>query len=570
MVDVEQVLESDAPSSLIDQLGDALLELNAHNDTSEDQVQWEEIEEHFRNLETTLRKNFEELEAKEKKFAEQEAETCASLAEREAAVIAKEQDLLDRMQELKDAAVAAIFEARVIHQPTTSKPVDDGDNKNSKVSSSLGDTNSSEEDFPHKTGDNAEGMASEVKPRPALMKFCEQMDAKGLLNYATENYKKLNVIREELSVALESAGEPARLVLDSLEGFYPLDETNQPEGKKDAALQGMRRSCLMFMEAMTALLEKVDPGADHLLNPDTKQQAKAIADEWKPKLASAGTDAANGISLEAEAFLQLLATFRITSEFDEDELCKFVLAVTHRRQTPELCRSLGLTHKMPGLVESMVSGGKQIDAVRFIHVFQLTESYPLVPLLKTYLKDLRRNSQGDNTGDGTGAQDDVNAKELAALKAVIRCVQEFKLEADYPLDPLQKRVHQLERSKADKKRSNESKRQQQKKQKISGRWRGYRGPGVAATSAPAAARHGQPVFGDRAGYGGILERYAQRPLAYDYQVPSQAAYVPQANDQRLYYYPQDDRVKPAPYNATPSNYGGYAGSGMQSQHQPYM
>lgn len=249
----------------------------------------------------------------------------------------------------------------------------------------------------------------------------------------------------------------------------------------------------------------------------------------------------------------------------------------------------------------MVSSGKQIDAVRFIHVFQLTESYPLVPLLKTYLKDLRRNSQGDNTGDGTGVQvyfsqpqtrtisvkknfsddflfcfcfnkmqDDVNAKELAALKAVIRCVQEFKLEADYPLDPLQKRVHQLERSKADKKRSNESKRQQQKKQKISGRWRGYRGPGVAATSAPAAARHGQPVFGDRAGYGGILERYAQRPLTYDYQVPSQPAYVPQANDQRLYYYPQDDRVKPAPYNATPSNYGGYAGSGMQSQRQPYM
>ncbi|KAM2205644.1 hypothetical protein ACFX1S_025110 [Malus domestica] len=95
MVDVKQVLERDAPSSLIDQLGDALLELNAHNDTSEDQVQWEEIEEHFRNLERTLSKNFEELEAKEKKFAEQEAKTCASLAEREAAVIAKEQDLLD-------------------------------------------------------------------------------------------------------------------------------------------------------------------------------------------------------------------------------------------------------------------------------------------------------------------------------------------------------------------------------------------------------------------------------------------------------------------------------------------
>lgn len=573
MVDAEQVVEGDASSCLIDQLGKALLELNAHKDTSEGRVQWTEIEEYFRNLETTLKKRFEELEVKEKKFEEQEAETCALLMEREEAVTAKEQDLLDRVQELKDAAVAAIAEAQAIHQPTTSEPVEDGDNKNSKVSSSLGDTNSPEEEFPHKTVDNAEGMALEVKPRPELTQFCEQMDAKGLLSYATENLKKLSVIREELSLALESAGEPARLVLDSLEGFYPPDETNQPEGKKDAALQGMRRSCLMFMEAMATLLAKADPGADHLLNPETKQQAKAIADEWKPKLASAGIDAANGNSLEAEAFLQLLATFSIASEFDEEELCKLVLAVAHRRQTPELCRSLGLTHKMPGLVESMVRSGKQIDAVRFIHVFQLTESYPLVPLLKTYLKDLRRNSQGDNTGDATGAQDDVNAKELTALKAVIRCVQEYKLEEDYPLDPLHKRVVQLERSKADKKRTGEfGKRQPVKKQKGSGRWRGYRGPGAPAAPAPAAGRHVQPVFGERAAYAGISERYALAgPRAYDYQVPSQPAYASQANDQRLYYYPsQDDRVPPASYNATPPNYGSYTGSGLPSQHQPYM
>lgn len=349
MVDAEQVVASDTSPSLIDQLGKALLELNAHNDTSEERVQWTEIEEHFHNLEMTLKKKSEELEAKEKKFEEQEAETCSLLVEREATVTAKEQDLLDRVQELKDAAVAAIAGARDIHQPKNSEPMDGGDNKDSKVSNSLGDTNSSQEDFPTKTGDNAKGMASDVKPRPELRQFCEQMDAKGLLNYISENHKKLNVARQELTIALESASEPAQLVLDSLEGFYPLDETNQPEGKRDPALRGKRRSCLKLMEALTTLVTKADPGADHLLNPETKQQAKAIADEWRPKLFNGGIDAANGISLEAEAFLQLLVTFRIASEFDEEELCKLVLAaVAHRRQTPELCRSLGLTHKMPG------------------------------------------------------------------------------------------------------------------------------------------------------------------------------------------------------------------------------
>lgn len=159
-------------------------------------------------------------------------------------------------------------------------------------------------------------------------------------------------------------------------------------------------------------------------------------------------------------------------------------------------------------------------------------------------------------------QDDVNAQELAALKAVIRCVEEYKLETDYPLDPLQKRVAQLERSQADKKKKGGEygKRQQTKKQKANGRFRGYhRAPGFS----PVTARQGPPFYGERAVHAGIPERYPHvDPHAYDYRVPSQAAYAQQANDQRLYYYPQDGRITPTSYNAAPPNYGSYTGSGL--------
>ncbi|KAI7998568.1 FRIGIDA-like protein 3 [Camellia lanceoleosa] len=243
-------------------------------------------------------------------------------------------------------------------------------------------------------------------------------------------------ISAELSVALESATEPGHLILASLEGFYPPDDTTQEGDKKDAAHQGMRRSSLMFVEAMAALMARADQGADHLLNPEIKQQAKAIADQWKPKLAGMGINAAtNGKSLEAEAFLQLLGTFRILSELDEDELCKLVLAVAHQRRAPELCRSLGLTHKVPVVIEALVNCGKQIDAVHFIHAFQLTESFPPVPLLKTYLKDLRNSQRKPGSfGNAAGA---LNSQHL---RAVIGCVEQYNLETDCPLAPLQKRV----------------------------------------------------------------------------------------------------------------------------------
>ncbi|TYI05671.1 hypothetical protein ES332_A10G105500v1 [Gossypium tomentosum] len=397
MAGIEQCEANDSASSLIEQLYKAVHELEAFKDASENKVHWTEIEQYFCNLEVTLKKKSEELVAKEKEYEVKEAETLALILEKEAVVATKEQDYLDRVQGLKDAAVAAIAEARANFRPTTAESLDTAEN---------GDT-------------------------------------------------------------------------------------------------------------------------------------------------------------------KLLATFRIASEFDEEQLCKLVFVVAHRRQAPELCRSIGLTPKMPGLVELLINSGRQVDAVRFIHTFQLTERFPPVPLLKMYLKDLRRNSQGKggNSRGAAGSQDDINARELAALKAVIRCVQDYGLEADYSLDPLQKRLAQLEKAKADnKKRGGDSgKHHPRKKSRPNGGFRGYRGP---------PGRQAPPVYNQRAAFTGMPERYTHAgPNPYNYQIPNQPAYVPQANDQRLYYYSQDDKVATSSYNAAAtSNYGSYSGSGLQPSHsqQPFL
>ncbi|KAJ1403220.1 Frigida-like [Sesbania bispinosa] len=552
MGDMEQGSENNT-ESMIEQLAQAFRELEARNGASENKIQWIEIKQHFHDLETVLNKKLEDLEAKEREYEDKQLEANKLLEERKAAVALKEQDLLDRLQELKDAAVASIVEAHANQQTTTLESVYDGENKDNKVSSSLGDTNSPEEDFPHKSGEKSQGVAVEVRPHPEVTHFCEQMDAKGLLNYIAENKKIVSVIREEISVALERATDPACLVLDSLEGFYPTNETTQLKDKTGAAaLQGMRKSCIIIFEAMATLLARADPGADHFLNPETKQQAKAIADEWRPKLASADIDAANGHSLEAEAFLQLLSTFRIASEFNEEELCKLVLAVAQLRKAPELCRSIGLIHKVPAVVDSLINNGKLIAAVHFIQAFQLQESFPPVPLLKLYLKNRRRNSQvkTGNVRDIASAKNDANTQELAALKTVIKCIEEYKLESDYPLDTLQKRVYQLEKSKADKKRSGDfNKRQQSKRPRPNERHFSLRSSGGSAASTVVMGRQVPPV---RAAYAGATDRYPHAgALTYDYQVPGQAIFTP-------------------PANIPPSNYGRYISSSMQSSHRPYM
>ena len=89
-------------------------------------------------------------------------------------------------------------------------------------------------------------------------------------------------------------------------------------------------------------------------------------------------------------------------------------------------------------------------------------------------------------------QIDVNDRELIALKAVIKCIEDHKLDDKYPLDPLQKRATQLEKAKADKKRVTEATKPQPKRPRANGV--GY-GPRVTN------------ILSDKTSYARVADRY---------------------------------------------------------------
>ncbi|URE07865.1 Frigida-like protein [Musa troglodytarum] len=556
MEDTETVYSGiESAGMMLEQLGKAFADLESHKESSaQSKIKWDEINEHFQSLERLLKDKLEEVKVKEKAFEEKHSEAQALIAEKEAAVSAKEHASLARLQDLRDSAVSAIAEARQKYKVASPEPIDVRGSKEKKVSTSPNDINAPNPASEEKNPDNA---SCEVRPR--LKQLCQQMDAKGLLKFILEKKRNLGSLREELSLALKYATEPARLVLESLEGFYPLDQSNSP-GNEDNTLQGLRRSCLLVMESAAPLLGSTEQGVNPL-SSEIKQQAKEIADKWRPKLAGLNLDASNGYSLEAQAFLQLLATFSIAPEFDEDELCKLVIAVSRRRQAPEFCRSLGLTHKTPGLIEDLVSKGRQIDAVHFAHAFQLTDQFPPVPLLKAYLRDLKDAKETNEDMSTAAVQKDSASDELGAIRAVIKCIEEYKLQEEYPLDPLQKQVAQLEKAKADKKRGGDTAKFQPKRSRASG---GY----VPRRHAVNNWQRPPSAFDHRASYAGGAERYAYNvPPVYE-APPVHAAYGQQAHPQRAYHYP-DERGPSVPYGGATSNYGSYTNTTLHSASNNY-
>lgn len=338
MESVAALMES--TSSKIQQLQRAFAELQSQSAVTMN-LKWQQLEDHFHGLEQSLKKKFDELKQQEMEFEETVAKSEAMLEQREAAVAAKELTSLERLQEKRNAALAMIFGKSKLTLPIPAiNPMDKAlSNLGVKLPIPVPEVNA-----------HLQLYDSSIKPHAQLVTLCEKMNVKGLHKFISDNRKNMTAIREEIPSALKRASHPYVLVLDSLEDFYAGDNLVL-DGKKDGDLLGVRRTCLMLMESLGQMQTSAVTGfasEGDMLTTDIKERAKKIAVEWKSKLESLDIDASNGNCLEAHAFLQLLATFGISTEYSVEDLCKLLPSVSRRRQTPELCRLLGLSSKMPG------------------------------------------------------------------------------------------------------------------------------------------------------------------------------------------------------------------------------
>ncbi|XP_021733466.1 FRIGIDA-like protein 3 [Chenopodium quinoa] len=553
----------DSATSKIQQLQKAFAELESHRAVSLN-LKWKELEAHFHGLEKSLKRRFHELEDQEKEYENKTVEAQEILEKRKAAVVAKEQASLERLQEKRDAAVFAIVNAKEKQWRESCEEYSEATSEsqggtmedtptNSMISEITSEYTSGTAEDGSPEVQSADNGNREVTSYPELVKLCEEMDAEGLHNFISDNRKNLASMREEIPQALNAAADPACLVLDSLNNFYRGDVTNL-DAKKDSSLLGLRRTCIMLMECLSILFASLDAtSVSEIVSADVKARAKAIAEAWKPKLNELDMEAGSGNSLEAHAFLQLLATFYIASDFDTEELTKLVPLVSRRRQAADLCRSLGLSDKMPGVIEVLINSGRQIDAVNLASQFELTEQFPPVPLLQNYLKEAKKVlspiKPGNASPSSPNAQNnDVNERELSALKAVLKCVEEHKLDEQFPMETLAKRVLQLEKAKADKKRATEVTKPQSKRPRATNVGFAPRVTNLAANTSPYAAR--------------LTDRYPPPQYVFD---------------NRPYVYtagPTDNHCPPpvlgAPAYGFPPGHGNYYANGYQYQAPPYQ
>ncbi|KAK4850353.1 hypothetical protein QYF36_005983 [Acer negundo] len=238
---------------------------------------------------------------------------------------------------------------------------------------------------------------------------------------------------KEVSAALLVSLDPAKLVLDLIQGSY---SENKKEGTDIE--EGVMRNYILLLEQLQEVLPKI--------NPQVKAQAMKLAVKWKSKMRAVAEN-----SLEIFGFLQLLATYELVVSFQREEIFKLLFPVAHLKQALKICTALGFADMAPEFVRILIERNQLIEAIRFIYSFKLMDSISPVPVFKKYMENVDTSAtniykEGNYSLD---AKDKALSYRIASLRALIECTEECKLDSLIGTENVRKEIVNLEKQMAE-------------------------------------------------------------------------------------------------------------------------
>ncbi|XP_062003462.1 uncharacterized protein LOC133720984 [Rosa rugosa] len=345
-------------------------------------------------------------------------------------------------------------------------------------------------------------------------------DGRGLQLFMYEHMKRNDSVSKEISAVLQQESlEPAKLVLDAMEGFHP---SNSIVDNREFDLVIIRRTCILLLEELKRVSAQI--------NPQVRGQAMKLAGDWKAKM-TVGTEN----WLEVLGFLRLVTTYELTSAYDANELQGLLDIVAQHEQATELSRALGTTDKAaannvivasvknekaesparatfsspilqptaknniivapvttkkapdvetknaktsaaaifssPNLqpattvpanaviaIQNFITEKKLVKAYGRIHKFKLLDKFPPAQVLKEYVEKAMKCMENSERKEMLHQQDQVVDEGISDLRRAIECIKHHNLESEYPSESIEKQIVVLQKFMEDRSNQNQKKR----------------------------------------------------------------------------------------------------------------
>ncbi|KAL6272178.1 hypothetical protein ACE6H2_022870 [Prunus campanulata] len=179
-----------------------------------------------------------------------------------------------------------------------------------------------------------------VVPSPTNNQSSIIRDGRSLQVFMNEYFRTTDRVSAEVSTGLHVSSDPAKLVLDAMQGFYT---SNSTVGNREFGfdLSVIRRSCIHLL--------KVSPE----INDQVREEAKKLAGDWKAKMIVVAEN-----WLEVLGYLWLLTAYDLASTYDVEELQTLRGIAAEHELPAERCGILDMAVKAPAdRRASLASGG---------------------------------------------------------------------------------------------------------------------------------------------------------------------------------------------------------------------
>ncbi|KAL6278715.1 hypothetical protein ACE6H2_022316 [Prunus campanulata] len=260
-------------------------------------------------------------------------------------------------------------------------------------------------------------------------------DGRGLQQFMNEHLKRIDLVGSEISTVLEASFDPAKLVLDSMHGFYPSNSTVDN-----------RESSIICSPVKT---EK----------PESSLTKNAAAVPSPNLQLTATTDARNlqGFVHELARGNHLIQSETLAALQTSLDPAKFVLDVMQNsfaqywgngdvRSKETVIFVLHADH----FIRNLIEGRQLIEAVRLICTFKLFDTFPPVLLLEKFVDNTKIcNKRIRKKKKSLDEKVEVLDNEIAEFRAVIQCIKDCNLESVYPSGKIEHQLALVEKIKED-------------------------------------------------------------------------------------------------------------------------
>ncbi|KAL9272192.1 FRIGIDA-like protein, partial [Drosera capensis] len=150
----------------------------------------------------------------------------------------------------------------------------------------------------------------------ASLQLCVKMDGKELQLFLNDRFNEHESMGDQVYYALRLSKNPARLVLDAMEGFFA---PHSKRGDSEYEARIVRSSCLLLLDQLL----KLKPPVERLV----KEKARDLAALWREKMKGEGES-----YMVALGFLMFVAVYDLSGEIEKNELGRLLCLIDKRLQ----------------------------------------------------------------------------------------------------------------------------------------------------------------------------------------------------------------------------------------------